>query len=50
MKPNAAELCCYAVELGLLRLLRDSGAITEKEYRGICEVAARHTGSELFLL
>ena len=50
MDADSAALGCIAVEIGLLRLLRDSGAITEKEYRGICEVAARHTGSELFLL
>jgi hypothetical protein len=40
----------YAVEIGLLRLLRAAGTITEKEYRGICEVAFKHTGSALFLL
>ena len=50
MEADSAALGCIAVEIGLLRLLRDSGAITEKEYRGFCEVAARHTGSELFLL
>ena len=47
MELDTAALGCFAVEIGLLR---DSGAITEKEYRGICEVAARHTGSDLFLL
>lgn len=50
MELDTSALGCFAVEIGLLRLLRDSGAITEKEYRGICEVAARHTGSDLFLL
>ena len=50
MEADSAALGCIAVEIGLLRLLRDSGVITEKEYRGICEVAARHTGSYLFLL
>ena len=50
MELDSAALCSFAVEIGLLRLLRDSGVITEKEYRGICEVAARHTGSDLFLL
>lgn len=50
MELDAAALGCCAIELGLLRMLRDSGAISEKEYRGICDVAARHTGSDLFLL
>jgi hypothetical protein len=50
MEADSAALGCIAVEIGLLRLLRDSGAITEKEYRGICEVARKHTGSDLFLL
>lgn len=50
MELDSVALACFAVEIGLLRRLRDSGAITEKEYRGIRELAARHTGSELFLL
>ena len=50
MEHDSAALGSYAVEIGLLRLLRASGAITDKEYRGICEVAYKHTGSPLFLL
>lgn len=50
MEHNSAALGSYAVEIGLLRLLRASGAITDKEYRGICEVAFKHTDSPLFLL
>jgi len=50
MEHNSAALGSYAVEIGLLRLLRDSGAITQQEYWGICEVAFKHTGSALFLL
>ncbi len=50
MESDPAALGCYAVELGLLRLLLEQGAISEDEYRGICAVAARHTGSDLFLL
>ncbi len=50
MESDPAALGCYAVELGLLRLLLEQGAISEDEYRGICDVAARHTGSDIFLL
>lgn len=50
MESDSAALGSYAVEIGLLRLLRAAGNITEKEYRGICEVAYKHTGSALFLL
>ena len=50
MELDSAALCSFAVEIGLLRLLRDRGVITEKEYRGLCEVAANQTGSNLFRL
>lgn len=50
MESDSAAMGNYAVEIGLLRLLRAAGTITEKEYRGICEVAFKHTGSALFLL
>ena len=50
MQHNDTSLCSHAVEVSMLRMLRDSGAISEEEYRGICKVAARYTGSDLFLL
>lgn len=50
MQHDDASLCSYAVEFSMLRLLRDSGAISEEEYRGICKVAAKYTDSDLFLL
>ena len=49
MRRNDASICSYAVEIGMLRLLRDSGAISEEEYQGICKVAAKYTGSDMFL-
>ena len=50
MEADSAALGCIAVEIGLLRLLRDSGTITEKEYLGIFEVAFRDTHLLLFEL
>lgn len=50
MEYDSAALSRIAVEIGLLRLLRENGAITEEEYHGICAVAAKQTGSDLFLL
>ena len=50
MQPDSTALGVYAIEVGMLRLLRSSGAITEAEYHGICEVAYKQTGSDLFLL
>ncbi len=50
MGSDPAALGCYAVELGLLRLLLEKGAISEDEYRGVCEVAVRYTESDIFIL